>query len=215
MLKTYFQQRISPELSQVRQVRTALSNLLKKLQYPQSSSNDLLLGLSELLVNIIQHGTPAAKQVEVHLKQDVIADCWWLEIYDDSGRFDSTAQARVAGDLAGNLSDENGRGLSLLQALFPDSSYQPAAVGCSSMNCFRIYLGGWPLSRPKVMVVDDDSAISRLLSLYLQEHYEVDCCGSAEEAMERLEEHPVDLLISDINMSSTSGLVFRQQLLTE
>src|SRR5690606_26838713 len=53
--------------------------------------------------------------------------------------------------------------------------------------------------RPTVLVVDDYAETRRLIYFFLREEYEVVTAASAEEALGYLDEHPVDLVVMDIN----------------
>ena len=54
-------------------------------------------------------------------------------------------------------------------------------------------------SRPIVLVVDDYAETRRLIYFYLRDRYHVVTAPSAEEALDYLAEHPVDLVVMDIN----------------
>lgn len=56
--------------------------------------------------------------------------------------------------------------------------------------------------RPTVLVVDDYAETRRLIYFYLRESYEVVTAASAEEALDYLGEHPVDLVVMDINFQN-------------
>lgn len=53
--------------------------------------------------------------------------------------------------------------------------------------------------RPTVLVVDDYAETRRLLFFFLRDAYDVVTAASAEEALGYLAEHPVDLVVMDIN----------------
>ncbi|WP_053361011.1 response regulator transcription factor [Bacillus sp. FJAT-27251] len=58
----------------------------------------------------------------------------------------------------------------------------------------------------KILVVDDDLYIQQLVSIHLsREGYQVQRCGSAEEALSYLEEHSTDLAIVDVMMPGMNG----------
>jgi len=59
---------------------------------------------------------------------------------------------------------------------------------------------------PAILIVDDESAIRKLLSDYLGKTYEVVCAQSGAEALSLLAVRPVDLVISDIGMPEMNGL---------
>ncbi|KKK38862.1 heme transporter CcmC [Mesobacillus campisalis] len=67
----------------------------------------------------------------------------------------------------------------------------------------------------KILVVDDDLYIQQLVSIHLgREGYQVQRCGSAEEALAYLEEHSADLAIVDVMMPGMDGFQLTK-LLTE
>jgi len=63
------------------------------------------------------------------------------------------------------------------------------------------------LSAGRILVVDDDPQIRRVMRVTLTGHgYEVDDATSGEGALEKLREHPVDLVLLDMNMPGMGGL---------
>ncbi|MEO7659521.1 MAG: EAL domain-containing protein [Pyrinomonadaceae bacterium] len=62
------------------------------------------------------------------------------------------------------------------------------------------------VTKPNILIVDDDLAVRGLLCAILSEKYECVSVGSAEEALSRLQNESFDLVISDINMGEMSGI---------
>ncbi len=63
------------------------------------------------------------------------------------------------------------------------------------------------MSAGRILIVDDDPQIRRVMRVALTGHgYEVDDATSGELAQERLREHPVDLVLLDMNMPGMGGL---------
>jgi CheY-like chemotaxis protein len=62
------------------------------------------------------------------------------------------------------------------------------------------------LSAPRVLVVDDEAAVVKVLSAILEQEGIV-CAqaGGAAEALERLKEVPYDLVITDLRMPGMMG----------
>lgn len=59
----------------------------------------------------------------------------------------------------------------------------------------------------RILVVDDDPSLLRLLDIRLQAAgYTVDCAESGEAALARLEQSPPDLVITDLKMDRMDGL---------
>lgn len=64
-----------------------------------------------------------------------------------------------------------------------------------------------PKTSPHVLVVDDDRDIAEFLVMALQQlAYTVTSCTSAERALEVLEQHDVELLLTDLHMPGLDGL---------
>ena len=61
-------------------------------------------------------------------------------------------------------------------------------------------------SRPRILIVDDETEITEILSDLLSAKNECEAAGTAEEALDRLREREFQLVISDITMPGMSGL---------
>ena len=59
---------------------------------------------------------------------------------------------------------------------------------------------------PKILIVDDDAAISGLLYDLLSEKYECNTASSADEAFQYLEVENYDAILTDIAMPGVSGV---------
>jgi response regulator RpfG family c-di-GMP phosphodiesterase len=68
-------------------------------------------------------------------------------------------------------------------------------------------------SEVQVLIVDDDDAIRDLLKHGIK-HFGIDCLavGSGQEALEVLAKHPIDVVVSDINMPGMNGLELIQRI---
>jgi len=65
----------------------------------------------------------------------------------------------------------------------------------------------WRSDMTKVLVVDDEKNIRRLYESELKrEGYEVETAESAEEALERIEDGPPDLVVLDIRLEGMDGI---------
>ncbi|MCH7720394.1 MAG: response regulator, partial [Planctomycetes bacterium] len=66
---------------------------------------------------------------------------------------------------------------------------------------------------PKIVVVDDDPGVLRLLTRLLQKKYEVTAFSSPKEALKYLRAEQVDVIISDYMMAGMDGIQFIQKTL--
>ena len=57
----------------------------------------------------------------------------------------------------------------------------------------------------EILIVDDNDVIRETLFELLSTSYSCDTAASAEQALEKLEEKPVDVLLTDINLPGLSG----------
>ena len=65
----------------------------------------------------------------------------------------------------------------------------------------------------RILVVDDDIELCKLLSRYLEKHgYQVTSAGDALQALDTLDREKVDFVITDLMMPMVDGLVFLQTL---
>lgn len=65
----------------------------------------------------------------------------------------------------------------------------------------------------KILAVDDDSSILKLLQLFLREKYELAVVGSGQEALEYLSKSALpDLILLDVQMPEMSGVELKSKL---
>ncbi len=63
------------------------------------------------------------------------------------------------------------------------------------------------LGPPKILVVDDERSMRELLEILLLKHgYDVQCAQSGVEALDIIQSHSFDLVITDIRMNPVNGL---------
>jgi CheY-like chemotaxis protein len=65
----------------------------------------------------------------------------------------------------------------------------------------------------RILVVDDDLELNKLLSRYLERHgYQVSSAGDALQALDTLERERIDFVITDLMMPMLDGLAFLERL---
>lgn len=207
----YRQITIPPSLDGARLARESLGRILRELGQPEESLRPALLAISEMIVNIVRHASPAASQITLGL--DIGSESYCLEILDNGGPFYDFKKYFRSCSAATGLK-ENGMGLSLVQASFPNGRYEPSDQRTDGLNRFLVSI---PLEkkRPHVLLVDDDLAQLALISAMLRTDYIITAVDSAETALAEIAQKSFDLIISDIVMPGMSGIDFRRQLAVE
>jgi CheY-like chemotaxis protein len=67
-----------------------------------------------------------------------------------------------------------------------------------------------------ILVADDDAHIVRVMTIWLRRHgHHVVTAGNGREAVERLEEGAVDVIISDMNMPLLDGVGLAREVRTK
>ncbi len=62
------------------------------------------------------------------------------------------------------------------------------------------------MERKRILICDDEEGVRESLKLILEKDYEIALATNGEEAINYINEKPVDLLILDIKMPKVSGL---------
>ena len=71
----------------------------------------------------------------------------------------------------------------------------------------RISLSDGPSESPRILVVDDDTAVRRVIRVFLQDRgYHVRTAAGAEEALELLQNERFDIVVTDLRLPVSSGL---------
>jgi len=199
----------SAEANTAGRLRKIFQQVLLSSVQEKSFHHNILLCLSEVVANIVQHNQKAETQIQVRFEQS--GQSWELRIFDDGDSYDSVQHS--ARDLSNIDPDaENGRGIALLHACCDSVDYRPGDENNPNLTicCWNRSLQS---SRQKVLIVEDDSSSCRLYSHYLGEFYEVFEAHNGEEAMEVLAQTSVDLVLSDIKMPTMDGLTLRSEII--
>jgi len=70
-----------------------------------------------------------------------------------------------------------------------------------------------PLPPPRVLVVEDEIRVAQMMAEVLEaEGYEVDTAGNGLLALEKIEAHDYDLILSDLRMPELDGLGLYREL---
>src|SRR5438046_4895172 len=68
---------------------------------------------------------------------------------------------------------------------------------------------------PRILVVEDDAKMRRVLELLLSAHWQVDTAGDARAALKAVGERAPDLVLTDLLLPGMDGFDFLRRLRTE
>ena len=59
--------------------------------------------------------------------------------------------------------------------------------------------------RKKILIIDDEEVIAKSIKFKLEKNYDTVVCSNGKEALETLNKHSIDLIVSDIMMPYMDG----------
>lgn len=194
-----FQETRPAGLREASRLRNELSRRFVDLRLPDHATESLLLGLSEILANILKHSTPAAGFIGVRV--DLLGAQLRLEVTDDAGSFfDFVERAASAADIVRGELCESGRGLGLIAASLDRISYQAGTVNRSI---------GWKSlasDKPLALIVEDDETLLDIYAHFLRD-LRVVKARNCEEALVVIRELEVSVIVADLHLGD--GLATR------
>jgi len=206
-------------LKSIPKLRRLLMKVIKVCVPQQTIRWRILLCLSEHLTNLVQHAklTNCTSLTDgclanIHLRFGHNHTFWWLEVIDHSLPWDPTNQPDCKQDTDAPFILSTGqRGITLLNDQSDQISYHKADD--DEPNTLRL---GWfkqkKQPQPRVLLVEDNAAMSRLYAMYLHSDFEVEIASNGADAMNLLRAQNFDLILSDINMPQMNGLHLRKKL---
>ncbi|ATF08728.1 SpoIIE family protein phosphatase [Candidatus Enterovibrio altilux] len=195
-------------LKSISLARKNLNNVFKKHAVPDHITNKILLCFAEAATNLVNHSN--LQPTFIHIDLECNNDSWKLHLSDDGQSWNPKPPDRV--QLHDIFKDkEGGRGLALIHSLSDDMEYKiHDTIGKNTLTL------KWHrqkfLTKPSILIVDDDICQRRLYSAYLCEDYHVIDAESGEAALSLLLQQDVDLVISDIRMPRMDGLSLKKAL---
>ena len=179
-------------LREASRLRKELSRRLADLRLPESVVCPFLLGLSELLGNILKHADPLPGFIGVRV--DLLGSQLKLEVTDDGGSFFDFLERVSSAGAAGNLElSETGRGLGLIRESLERLSYDAGTLNRSV---------GWKSivsETPIVLIVEDDETLLDIYAHFLRDVQVVKarCCDQAVAIIRELE---VSVIVADLHL---------------
>ena len=71
------------------------------------------------------------------------------------------------------------------------------------------------MSTPVVFVVEDDPKLNEIITITLQENFEIESCTNGNAAMERLRQIIPDIVVLDLNLPGVSGREILESIHTD
>ncbi len=69
------------------------------------------------------------------------------------------------------------------------------------------------ISKPRLLVVEDDAENQKFLKIFLRKRFDIDVCDSAETFYEKLEKNNFDIILMDISLRGIKdGLELTQEI---
>ncbi|MDE1464388.1 SpoIIE family protein phosphatase [Spartinivicinus poritis] len=194
----------------IRQLRLKLTTILSSAHLPEDAQQNFTLAFSEIATNVVKYSSPPAKSIQVVFFQE--ANRWVLQVFDDGGPFTDFASKLKTSQQSLNSEElhEGGVGLGIVSSRFPSFQYT-AASDKQSLNCFEITKLYSPLNKPSVAIIDDDATTLAILKHYLKDNYQVSVYQNPSKAVTDITRHPVNIVISDMEMPGLNGLEVRQR----
>jgi DNA-binding response OmpR family regulator/anti-sigma regulatory factor (Ser/Thr protein kinase) len=195
---TLFEAIRAATLAEVSWLRRAMARRLKDSRLSQEIVDDLQLVLSEVATNAVEHSHPPPNSLRVCV--DLIGTNVAIAIEDDGGGFADFAPAHRQAESKSIPSEAlSGRGLSLIRDALNRYSYQMGRV-----NRFV----GWKSlfrNHSTVLIVEDNPLHLRVYSDYLCKDHRVIACTSLSEAKTILQDHHIDLILTDFHLGDGLG----------
>ena len=194
------------QLSSVGELRQLLQRAIQAAVTEQKKHSNILLCLSEAASNVVIHGD--ANQLTLRFGRNHTG--WWLTLDDDGSPWQPNTPPN--NDLLERFSlDENGRGIALMSAQSDELNYRPRNQ--QHGNQLTLKWRATPTeSRPTILVVEDDPSLRRLYRAYLSDSFQIIEAESGQQALERIAQENIELILSDIHMPDMNGLGLRTQL---
>lgn len=197
-----------PTLQGVRELRQHVGRAMASTGLSESRQGEVLVAVSELATNLVQHSRPTPAWIRVLLTRE--RSTWHLEIADNGGPLLDWRERLNTSALEGEdfFEHDHGRGLALIASMFPDAEYRPRPSP-RDFNRWHLRLGESSLC---IALIDDDRIQLQVIEAYLSEHYQVAAYSDPRQALRELPRSPPDLVLADISMPEMSGFELRQRL---
>ncbi|MCW8332059.1 response regulator [Photobacterium sp. SDRW27] len=204
MSQTLFQRQFRLSYDNLTNIRHVLGEKAKVLHFSPELIQNIKLVCSEYCANLLEHQKTVSDSIVISYDKSGAES--YLTIKDNGSPWTQLSQQLQAAELPENLV-ENGMGLALIRASFPDFEYKCTESG----NQIRFCL---PINKPRrqIVIVDDSASQLALLAKFLEEDYQLALFSQASEALLWLTNNHCDLVLTDLHMPEINGFNFRKQV---
>ena len=194
----------------VADIHKDLKHIMPRLKFGEATQDAFLLATSEIVTNALKHTDD--KPFAFKLQIDFVHHDYYFTIMDNGNKFTEFDRMRALSHdktmafKDGHL-ESGGLGLFLAGRGFDDFQYQYE----NHWNCYRFKLHDPNhLSKPHILIIDDDAIQRDLLTAYLKDDYVVHHEHSGQAGAHFLEntERLPDLILCDVVMRDGDGISF-------
>lgn len=204
MIQILFQRQFSLSYNNLAHMRNALVDKAKALHLAPELIQNIKLVCSEYCTNLLEHQTSVASRITISYGKS--GEHHYLTIEDNGSPWNQLTQQLQSAELPDNVV-ENGMGLALIRATFPDFDYQSH----HSHNEIHFRLPKRK-QRQQIVIVDDSASQLALLASFLEQDYQLALFSQASEALLWLTKNHCDLVLTDLHMPEVNGFDFRKQV---
>lgn len=206
-----FSNQCKATLENIQQTRKTISKIARLSDLLQPLENKIILAISEVLTNCVEHGK--ANYFEISFEKH--SDKWIISIHDDALAYNPLEyQPDDAEQIFEFDFEENGRGIFLIKQLCDSIDYEfenESQTNHLTLNWLRKF----QQAKPSILIIDDDKTLLSICRAYCNEDYDVTICDNAHQAIKLTQTTSFDLILSDIKMPEMNGLQLREQILQD
>lgn len=204
MIQTLFQRQFTLSYGNLKPIRSVLADKGKALNLTPELIQNIKLVCSEYCTNLLDHQAEVASNVTISYGKS--GQHHYFIIKDDGSAWAELKARLEAVELPDSVI-ENGMGLALIRATFPDFEYQSHQE--YNQICFRL-----PKQKQQrqIVIVDDSHSQLALLASFLEQDYQLALFGQASEALLWLTNNHCDLALADLHMPEINGFDFRNEV---
>jgi len=195
----------------VRELRHLLEQVAEVTVPSSSIRQRMLLCVSEAFTNLVEHASTSINRMTMRFGRN--SRGWWLEVLDNGTPWDPGKYLQH--DYSSDFDEsESGRGINLMYNQCDLIEYQTSSD--TLFNCLRLnWVNPDKNKHPRILVVEDDNGLRRIYSAYLNKTFEVITAISGTDALKKIKENQIDLVLSDICMPQMDGMTLREHLIKD